>query len=75
MGLFPKVGGKGKVSPAVVPKPSTSRRTKTTTGVAPTISKGVTRKPTLTKKGQGSFTVLGAPTTKVNFENYSSKSP
>jgi hypothetical protein len=52
------------------PKPSVSRATKkpvTTTGVT---AKAPTRKPTLTKKGQGSFSVLGAPTSKVNFKMY-----
>ena len=68
MALLPKIAGKGKVSPAVVPKPSTSRKTKTTTAATTTTSTAVTRKPTLTKKGQGSFTVLGAPKSKVNFK-------
>lgn len=68
MALLPKLGSKGNVPPAVVPKPSTSRKTKPTTAAATTTSTKVTRKPTLTKKGQGSFTVLGAPKSKVNFK-------
>ena len=68
MALLPKIGGTVVHQPVVTPKASTSRKTKRTavaTGKTPT---KVTRKPTLTKKGQGSFTVLGAPRSKVNLQ-------
>ncbi|CAF1094007.1 unnamed protein product [Adineta ricciae] len=59
--LFPTITNQTKKQ-ATASKSSISRRPKTTTDH---VNKAVVRKPTLTKKGQGSFTVLGAPTSKA----------
>jgi hypothetical protein len=56
--LFPKKANK-IASQSKSPKPSISRATKK--AVSP-----VKTKPVLTKKGQGSFNVLGTPTSKVD---------
>ncbi len=63
--LFPKITGKLK-NQILSPKPSVSRATKKTTSATGGAAKATPRKPALTKKGTGSFSVLGAPTTKVN---------
>jgi len=58
--ILPKVTGKIS-SQSTSPKPSISRATKK----AATPAKAAVRKPLLTKKGQGSFSVLGTPTSKA----------
>jgi len=55
--ILPKPPKATSCTPAV-PKASTSRATKK-------LAAPITKKPTLTKKGQGSFSVLGEPTSKV----------
>ncbi|CAF0967751.1 unnamed protein product [Adineta steineri] len=57
--LLPKITGKTS-SQTTTPKPSISRTTATAT-----TTNALVRKPTLTKKGQGSFSVLGTPTSKA----------
>ncbi|CAF1580308.1 unnamed protein product, partial [Adineta steineri] len=57
--LLPKITGKTS-SQTTTPKPSISR-----TIATGTTTNALVRKPTLTKKGQGSFSVLGTPTSKA----------
>ncbi len=65
--LLPKITGKIP-SQSTSPKPSTSRATKKAVSTTGKSSTTASHKPPLTKKGQGSFSVLGAPTSKVNIK-------
>jgi len=65
--LLPKIAGKIP-GHSTAPKTSISRATKKTVSPTGKTATGVTRKPTLTKKGQGSFSVLGTPTSKVKLK-------
>jgi hypothetical protein len=65
--LLPKNIG-NSVTQSTPSKPSTSRASKKVFASSSTTAKAPKRKPTLTKGGQGSFTVLGAPTSKVDYK-------
>ncbi|CAF1042266.1 unnamed protein product [Rotaria sp. Silwood1] len=64
LALFPSINGiiSNKLPPL---KSSISRGTKKPVSSTATTSKTSLHKPTLTKKGQGSFSVLGTPTSKA----------